>query len=211
MLGIAKLFPYRDPNGRLMFRGIINDDGISKFFPCKHNNKLRLRGKLTGGAILWGFPYREAATGNLMARTAVGEPCACPIPTDVDVTISGVSGYWWPFTPGELSSGPTNGYDPTLLGYTADGWFALYDDGVAVDLAGMNTTWNCVSICAPNCNAVFVSDWQKLGQATAPVQNWYDWVNSCPDTWPEPPEWWDFAQLSLIKYVWCRVYALLDL
>jgi hypothetical protein len=105
MGNVAKLFPYRDSNGRLGFRGKVGckkadgvTEGVSKFFPVRVDGRMLLRGKGPDGKILWGFPYRDE-NGRLMARTiltagpVVPPRCewvtACGLSTTYNVTISG--------------------------------------------------------------------------------------------------------------------------
>ena len=94
MGNVAKLFPYRDSNGRLMFRGKVGckkadgvTEGVSKFFPVRVDGRLLLRGKGPDGKILWGFPYRDE-NGRLMGETYAG-PCT--------VTAFGLYGATCPF------------------------------------------------------------------------------------------------------------------
>jgi len=75
MGNVAKLFPYRDSNGRLLFRGKVGckkadgvTEGVSKFFPVRVDGRLLLRGKRPDGKILYGYTYRDAS-GRLMGRT----------------------------------------------------------------------------------------------------------------------------------------------
>ncbi len=72
---IAKLFPYRDSNGRLTFRGKTGcDDKLTLFYPYRDaTGKMMLRGKGPDGCILLGWPYRDTS-GQLMARTRCGLP-----------------------------------------------------------------------------------------------------------------------------------------
>jgi hypothetical protein len=89
MGNVAKLFPYRDTNGRLMFRGKIGvESKVSKFFPVRVDGRMLLRGKGADGKILWGFPYREAATGRLMGRTLGAVVCSgsSGVPLTIDVS-----------------------------------------------------------------------------------------------------------------------------
>jgi len=96
---IAQLFPYRDADNRLMFRGKIGvESKVSKFFPVRVDGRLMLRGKGPDGKILWGFPYRDE-NGRLMAQTiltagpVVPPGCEwvteCGLSTTYNVTISG--------------------------------------------------------------------------------------------------------------------------
>ena len=71
MGNVAQLFPYRDADNRLMFRGKIGvESKVSKFFPVRVDGRLILRGKGPDGKILWGCPYRDSE-GRLMGRTAI--------------------------------------------------------------------------------------------------------------------------------------------
>ena len=102
MGNVAQLFPYRDADNRLMFRGKIGvESKVSKFFPVRVDGRLMLRGKQADGKILWGFPYRDK-NGRLMARTiltaAVVPPgcewvTKCGLSTTYNVTISGSACY----------------------------------------------------------------------------------------------------------------------
>ena len=115
MGNVAKLFPYRDSNGRLMFRGKVGckkadgvTEGVSKFFPVRVDGRLLLRGKGPDGKILWGYPYRDS-DGRLMGRTIRGgftTPCGCTACYLV-VTLSGF--------PGGFGSGPCRTTDFTGL------------------------------------------------------------------------------------------------
>lgn len=98
-MSVAKLFPYRDASGRLMFRGKIGHDvgggaRVSKFFPTRVGDALVLRGMDTGGKILYGYPYRDTS-GRLMARTVypVTDCTLCDYDgaawATINVTISG--------------------------------------------------------------------------------------------------------------------------
>ena len=97
---MAKLFPYRDSNGRLLFRGKVGckkadgvTEGVSKFFPVRVGGRLLLRGKGPDGKILWGYPYRDSE-GRLMGRTrGPTSPCGCPS-CHIVVTLSGLPNYW---------------------------------------------------------------------------------------------------------------------
>jgi len=96
MGNIAKLFPYRDASNRLMFRGKIGvESKVSKFFPCRVDGRLMLRGKNAAGKIVWGFPYRDAS-GRLMGRTAGAITncldCADTMPNTFRINVSDFSG-----------------------------------------------------------------------------------------------------------------------
>jgi hypothetical protein len=93
MGNVAQLFPYRDADNRLMFRGKIGvESKVSKFFPVRVDGRLMLRGKQADGKILWGYTYRDAS-GRLMGRTLAGgggftTPCGCTA-CHIVVTLSG--------------------------------------------------------------------------------------------------------------------------
>lgn len=97
MGNVAPLFPYRDSNGRLGFRGKVGckkadgvTEGVSKFFPVRVGGRLMLRGKGPDGKILWGYPYRNIG-GRLMGRTIQSgftTPCGCTA-CHIVVTLSG--------------------------------------------------------------------------------------------------------------------------
>jgi len=88
---IAQLFPYRDADNRLMFRGKIGvESKVSKFFPVRVDGRLMLRGKGPDGKILWGFPYRDE-NGRLMAQTRYSEPSCYDLADTYTVTIAGLT------------------------------------------------------------------------------------------------------------------------
>lgn len=91
MGNVAQLFPYRDADNRLMFRGKIGvESKVSKFFPVRVDGRLMLRGKQANGKILWGYPYRDSE-GRLMGRTirsGFTTPCGCTA-CHIVVTLSG--------------------------------------------------------------------------------------------------------------------------
>jgi hypothetical protein len=71
----SQLFPYRDADNRLMFRGKIGvENKVSKFFPVRVDGRLMLRGKQANGKILWGYPYRDSE-GRLMGQTIRSSGC----------------------------------------------------------------------------------------------------------------------------------------
>lgn len=86
---IAKLFPYRDANGRLMFRGKVgcDDDKLTLFYPYRDaTGKMMLRGKGPDGCILLGWPYRDS-NGRLMARAKGGPGSVYISGTCTDVAV----------------------------------------------------------------------------------------------------------------------------
>ena len=67
---IALLFPYRDTNNRLMFRGCVGDNSdVTLFYPYREaaTGRMMLRGADSDGKIIKGFPYRDSS-GKLMGR-----------------------------------------------------------------------------------------------------------------------------------------------
>lgn len=94
MGNVAQLFPYRDADNRLMFRGKIGvsgGNGVSKFFPVRVDGRLMLRGKGADGKVLWAFPHVDAS-GRLMGRTLRLTSCSCrtQFPYPLSVTVSGL-------------------------------------------------------------------------------------------------------------------------
>ena len=88
---VAKLFPYRDADNRLMFRGKIGvESKVSKFFPVRVDGRLILRGKGPDGKILWGFPYRDE-NGRLMAQMRYTATSCYDLADTYTVTIAGLT------------------------------------------------------------------------------------------------------------------------
>ena len=91
MVNVFKLFPYRDADNRLMFRGKIGvESKVSKFFPVRVDGRMLLRGKGPDGKILYGYTYRDAS-GRLMARTRYSEPSCYDLADTYTVTIAGLT------------------------------------------------------------------------------------------------------------------------
>jgi len=77
---VAKIFPYRDDDDRLMGRAKLAgaDGGVSMFHPYRNAaGQLMFRGANAGGQIVKGFPYRSS-TGQLHARIRNADTACSP-------------------------------------------------------------------------------------------------------------------------------------
>ena len=139
MGNVFKLFPYRDADNRLMFRGKIGvESKVSKFFPVRVDGRLILRGKGPDGKILWGHPYRDSE-GRLMGRTAIRvgfvTPCGCTA-CHIVVTLSG-------FPDGFGSAGiwPYGCKDTDFTGLNGTHTLTLDSDGCTYYKVPADYTW----------------------------------------------------------------------